>query len=408
MAIRPIDLYPGQVDAASGYPHGKARNAGAFQDGTGTPLEKRWLNDLWGFLQALLAAGGITPSGVPDEVGASDYVDALRALAIDATVRRNVRRALTMRAVNFTGITPSGGSGFVGAVSILGGSETLIARGGTSNVMMIVDEPLINTAGGDTGLTEVRKLIWNGSRVLAIGAGGNRNAWSTTTGNTWTAGGATGLSATPTDGVWDGTRFVISTNAGAAASSTNGVAWTLATGGSDISDTIDLTPDGGLAALGAGTVLAAGGMNDGTKVFAVSTDHGLTWALAGSIPSSPDYVVNGYIAGNGGAEVFWVGKPNGIDRLDLFVSSDGVTWAKRAEIPGFTGLLKPRLLMCQDTGLLIALQDLGTSMAVAASIDRGFIWSDPVWHRDGSAIEKYAVANGRLVSGAQLGITDRI
>jgi len=40
MALRPIDRYPGQVDVAAAYPHGKARNAGAFQDGTGTPLER--------------------------------------------------------------------------------------------------------------------------------------------------------------------------------------------------------------------------------------------------------------------------------------------------------------------------------------------------------------------------------
>jgi hypothetical protein len=41
-----------------------------------------------GFQQALLAAGGITPSGVPDKVGASQYVEALAAV-------RNALRALS-------------------------------------------------------------------------------------------------------------------------------------------------------------------------------------------------------------------------------------------------------------------------------------------------------------------------
>jgi hypothetical protein len=408
MAIRPADEYPAQVDVTAGHPHGKARNAGAFQDGTGTPLEAKWLNDVWGFLQALLAAASIAPSGDPDEVGASDYLDAVRALAVDATVRRNIRRALALRYTNLTGISPSGGGGFVGAVSILAGSESLVAAGGTNTVLMMVDDPTPDTVGGNTGLTEVRKLISSGSRVLAIGAGGNRNVYSTTTGNTWTAGGATALTTTPTDGVWDGTRFVISTEAGKAASSTNGVAWSAATGGSDISDAISFTPDSGLAALGVGTVVAAGGQVDGTKAFAVSTDHGITWALAGSIPSSPDYLVNGYVAGNGGAEIFWLGKPDGINRLDLFVSTDAITWVKRAEIPGFTGNTQPKLLMCQDSGLLLALQDLGTSMGVAASIDGGFIWSEPVYYHSSTNVDQYAVANGRVFCGIGFKASDRI
>lgn len=78
MAIIPSDTYPGQTLLSDpAYPHGKARNVTVSGDGTGTPLEATWLNDLWGFLQALLAEGGVTPSGNPDEVGASDYLTAL-------------------------------------------------------------------------------------------------------------------------------------------------------------------------------------------------------------------------------------------------------------------------------------------------------------------------------------------
>lgn len=81
MAIIPGTRYPAQTDADTDYPHGKARNSGSFQDGTGTPLEKDWLNDLWGFNQALLAAASITPSGDPDKVGASQYLAALMKIA---------------------------------------------------------------------------------------------------------------------------------------------------------------------------------------------------------------------------------------------------------------------------------------------------------------------------------------
>lgn len=82
MALIPSSRYPAQTDTGdAAYPRGKARNAGSFQDGTGTPLEASWLNDLWGFQQALLGAAEITPSGTPDAVGASQYLDALVSLA---------------------------------------------------------------------------------------------------------------------------------------------------------------------------------------------------------------------------------------------------------------------------------------------------------------------------------------
>lgn len=81
MAIRPADAYPGQVVTSDPeYPHGKARNVAYDGDPTGTPLHERWLNDVWGWCQALLDAASITPSGDPDRVGASDYLDALKNL----------------------------------------------------------------------------------------------------------------------------------------------------------------------------------------------------------------------------------------------------------------------------------------------------------------------------------------
>ena len=82
MAIVPSTKYSGQIDTSdlTAYPHGKAQNVTVAGDGTGTPLEQDWVNDLWGFLQALLDRAGITPSGDPDEVGASDYMDALESM----------------------------------------------------------------------------------------------------------------------------------------------------------------------------------------------------------------------------------------------------------------------------------------------------------------------------------------
>lgn len=81
MAIDPSAEYPGQVATGdAGYPLGKARNEISDGDGTGTPLEALWVMDLWGWQQDLLDRAGIAPSGDPDEVGASDYMDAFDAL----------------------------------------------------------------------------------------------------------------------------------------------------------------------------------------------------------------------------------------------------------------------------------------------------------------------------------------
>ncbi len=81
MALIPSSRYPAQTDIAAAYPQGKARNSVTFNDGTGTPLNKDWVNDLFGFQQALLADAGLVPSGSPDQVGASQYLDAVLAIA---------------------------------------------------------------------------------------------------------------------------------------------------------------------------------------------------------------------------------------------------------------------------------------------------------------------------------------
>src|SRR5690242_4848736 len=84
MAIRPSVVYPGQVATDANWPHGKARNVLVLGDGTGTPLEQGWLNDLWGFLQALLTVASITPSDTADNISVSQYLQAIQYLILHA------------------------------------------------------------------------------------------------------------------------------------------------------------------------------------------------------------------------------------------------------------------------------------------------------------------------------------
>jgi len=80
MALDLAATYPGQMAVDGAYPQGKARNRSTPGDSDGTPWEEQIVNDLLGLEQSLIDAAGITPSGVPDEVGASDYFDALTTL----------------------------------------------------------------------------------------------------------------------------------------------------------------------------------------------------------------------------------------------------------------------------------------------------------------------------------------
>lgn len=81
MAINPEMKYPGKVaDPSPQYPYGEARNVTVPGDGTGTPFESGIVNDLFGFQQSLLSAAGIVPSGTPEKVGASQYLQALTKL----------------------------------------------------------------------------------------------------------------------------------------------------------------------------------------------------------------------------------------------------------------------------------------------------------------------------------------
>ena len=82
MAINPLTQYPGKIAAASGdYPYGQAQNITTPSDGTGTPWEAALVNDLFGLQQALLKSAAIVPSGTPEKVGASEYLQAIVELA---------------------------------------------------------------------------------------------------------------------------------------------------------------------------------------------------------------------------------------------------------------------------------------------------------------------------------------
>lgn len=82
MALDPSTEFPGKITAPdANYPYGSARDITVPGDGTGTPWLAVLVNDIFGFQQALLTeADGIVPSGSPDTVLASDYLNAVNII----------------------------------------------------------------------------------------------------------------------------------------------------------------------------------------------------------------------------------------------------------------------------------------------------------------------------------------
>lgn len=79
MAIKPAD-YTYSNPASADYPYGSAVNASAPGATDGTPADEGWVNDMFGFHQALLSAAGIVASGAPDNAQVSQLRDAVEAL----------------------------------------------------------------------------------------------------------------------------------------------------------------------------------------------------------------------------------------------------------------------------------------------------------------------------------------
>ena len=83
MAITPSSEFPGKIAApTTEFPYGKARDITTPGDGTGTPWRAALANDIFGAQQSLLSAADIVPSGTPDEVGSSQYLQALSRMGI--------------------------------------------------------------------------------------------------------------------------------------------------------------------------------------------------------------------------------------------------------------------------------------------------------------------------------------
>ena len=75
MALQIDVTYTNATAAGAAYPGGSFKNETSPGLLDGTPFEKQWPDDIFGFLQRLISEGGITISGISDTILASDYFD---------------------------------------------------------------------------------------------------------------------------------------------------------------------------------------------------------------------------------------------------------------------------------------------------------------------------------------------
>lgn len=414
MALIPSSRYPAQVDTGDGaYPQGKARSSGSYNDGTGTPLNKDWINDLWGFLQSLLQEASITPSGDPDEVGASQYLEAVQAVSgqvasplVQAASKVTIER--TLLRLHRLDVTVDDTAESLGAIStgILGdpSKPTLVVKVDSTGVVLAYDDGVVDQGGVIPSVTSlVADAASDGSRIVAMGVGGQRGAYTDNDGGSWTA---------VANGVAGAVQFIVR----------DGIGGNFICGGSgtgsvyrspNASTTWTSTPSEfsqpfGLAALTNGTLVILG--NSGAQPrFSVSNDAGASFSVAGTTPppNATDADEPGDLRGcqfelvhGFGTKAYHIMRCDSGARIRTNTSTTGLTWTAGAILTAPIGAAfasRPRLLIDQDQALglfvIVAPLDNGTTALYAS---RDFVtWTGPAAVKS-LATAAWALAGGRL------------
>lgn len=134
MANNPSTLpgYNGQTAAPDAdYTYGSARNDVSPGDLTGTPRVASEINDIMGFQQALLNAASIVPSGSPDTVLVSQYLEALQRITDKRLTVAQAKNDLTLKTGMFIFLTDRF-------------ATFLVVTGETPNELDIIDHGILS------------------------------------------------------------------------------------------------------------------------------------------------------------------------------------------------------------------------------------------------------------------------
>jgi hypothetical protein len=385
MALVPSAQYPAQTDTDPAYPQGKARNAGSFQDGTGTPFEKTWINDLWGFLQSLLANASINPTGAPDQVGASQYLDGVTHVANTVQQQRALAAHLTSFALVSLDVTPPTSAALAAVFDPANNRTLLIKGGGGANGVHLVLDDGFGVAQGTCAPTVIDAAMDPVSGVIAAVGAGAFAAWSNNFGASWTT------AVTPPTArdsvVWDAVHgLFIAGNAGQANvyTSPTGVTWTSrALSGAGQSRVVVNSAGIGLIGRGSGTTIA----------FDRST-NGTAWANSGTTLPDIASASNGLVGIAALGSTFFAAARWG-SQIRLHSSPDGLVWTQIATIANDGGSGNSVLLSDASTGVLYSYHLGGiASGELHCSVDGGATWFGLAMTRLASTSIK--AAGGRL------------
>ncbi len=354
---------------------------------TGTPTKVDPASDANGFVAGVIAA--------PQHV---NFVVNKQA----AIGRRAFQMAaLRLREARSSALTITDTAESMAAVQVSALDVALAIK--TAQAIAVGDGGRTNSQGVPTQITSlVTDAAFLSSGVSAgdigvIGTGGNRFSNSGDGGVTW--GTTSDVGAVPQ-------RLIASANGGSwvtapgAPSGGNHVIRLGSNGGNWVSNTTSV-PSGqmfrGLAATSSMTFACyddASGFPD----FIAAT--GNPWTdTGGTVPNSTSFDEGGCVVGNRGSVNYHAGRRSSGATIQVSSSADGATWTTLALIGSpltSTFSSVPRILMCQNTGLLVIAAPLSSSqLALYASLD-GVDWVGPEFLNPSPGVDAIALAGGRL------------
>ncbi len=337
---------------------------------------------------AVLLAQGIVP-GVAMAQHINYELNELSVVARQVQLAALRQRALILHELRNDSITITDSAQSLGVTQPNAGSGAILCKTAQSFLVGDMCQPF--EQGVPPSITSLVTDAANDlSRIIVIGTGGNRNAFSDDIGATWSAGGNIG--ATPVRLIYNAVQLswlCTTGTTGVSFSIDGGVIWTAGT-------TPGIDAPAGLAAVDNGRTFGISTVN----AIRQSTNGGSTWSTVsgGAVPHSGDLVDSGTLAGNNGPVMYHCGRFSD-DTLKIASSADGATWTSVGEIGipvgrTFTG--RPRLMLCQHSSLMVIAAPIsGTRIALYASHDLGVTWTDPAFMTDPS-VNAFGVAGGKL------------
>lgn len=305
--------------------------------------------------------------------------------------------------------TPFADNGAAMAVTRMSNGRLIAIKAGATDTRTVSEADDSYVVGGTVAsiTSLVTGVAINGSRIVAVGTGGNRCCFSTDFGATWSAG--SDLGATPNLGgiIYNSThsRFMVAFAAGVSVAQDVDGASTWASVSTGLT-----SAQGGIAHFSNGDTLACGLDGSADVAMARSTDGGASWSATATVPNPGDYDNSGWIHGDGGNTIYHVGAVGGGATLRVSATTSVMSWSLRASFSAIGGIsFKPRIFLCPDTGVLVVIAPIGSGTTVYLSRDRGFTWHGPEFYRS-RFTSSFGIARGRLFSsfGTSLFATDRL